>query len=174
MIEIWKDIRGYEGLYQVSSLGRVKSLAKEILIKNGYTRHQEERFLALHPNTHGYLTVGIYKNAKRKHRTIHRLVAEAFLPNRDKSLEVNHKDGDKINNRVDNLEWCSGYKNLAHAYEHKLSKYNHTPIPVTQLSMPRINYPSLTKASKATGVSLSIIRARAKEENGWKFTETRR
>ena len=72
MTERWKDIQGYEWLYQVSSFGRIKSLAKEILIKNGYTRHQEERFPALHPNTHGYLTIGLYKNAKRKHRTVHR------------------------------------------------------------------------------------------------------
>lgn len=172
MTERWKDIQGYEGLYQVSSFGRIKSLAREILIKNGYTRHQEERFPALHPNTHGYLTIGLYKNAKRKHRTVHRLVAEAFLTREIGSLEVNHKDGDKLNNRVENLEWCSGSDNLSHAFIHGLSKYNHTPIPVTQLAVPQIYYPSITKASRLTGISPSQIKRSAKEENGWRFTET--
>ena len=93
--EIWKDIEGYDGMYQVSNLGRVKSFkqGKERIMKPVY-------------DTYGYLQVGLSKNGKQKFCSIHRLVAQAFIPNPDNLPEINHKDENKENNSVENLEWC--------------------------------------------------------------------
>jgi len=98
MQEIWKDIPNYEGLYQISNLGNVKSFYKNNIkgkkLKFGTTRK-------------GYLFVILRKNKKGKLYTIHRLVALTFIPNPHNYLEINHKDENKKNNRVDNLEWCT-------------------------------------------------------------------
>lgn len=92
--EIWKDILGYEGLYQVSNFGRVKSL-----------KFGKERILKLTKDKDGYLIVNLYKAGRIKTVKVHRLVAEAFLPNPDNLPLINHKDEDKSNNIVSNLEW---------------------------------------------------------------------
>ena len=104
MNEIWKDIDGYEGLYQVSNLGRVKSL--------NYRRTGKEQNLKPRNNVLGYLKVILCKNGKTKPFTIHRLVAKAFLENPDNKSDVNHKDEDKTNNCVDNLEWMTRKDNI--------------------------------------------------------------
>lgn len=95
MSEVWKDINGYKGLYQVSNLGRVRSV-----------RYNKEKIMEL-SYSHGYLRVGLYKNNKLKFHSVHRLVAQAFLSNPYNLPCVNHKDECKTNNNVDNLEWCS-------------------------------------------------------------------
>ena len=100
MGEIWKDIEGYEGLYQVSNLGRVKSL-----------KYNKERILKIANGTDGYKIVGLTYNSKRKTFKVHRLVAQAFIPNPNEYPQVNHKDEDKGNNKVDNLEWCDNKYN---------------------------------------------------------------
>ena len=93
--EIWKDKKDYEGHYQVSNCGRVKS------IKFG-----KERILKLITDKCGYLKVNLYKNNIKKEYFVHRLVAEAFIPNTENLPEVNHKDENKLNNNAENLEWC--------------------------------------------------------------------
>lgn len=99
MEEIWRPIEGYEGLYEVSSYGRIRSLMKSIIL-----RPKKE------PS--GYLRCNLYLNKNMKTVSIHRLVAQAFIPNPDNLPQVNHMDEDKTNNRVDNLEWCdSKYNN---------------------------------------------------------------
>ena len=100
MEEIWKDIKEYEGYYQVSNWGRIKSLPRNSTVK--YARN-----LKLRANRHGYLYVVLCKNGKVKTYYVHRLVAEAFIPNTDNLPCVNHKDENPLNNNVDNLEWCS-------------------------------------------------------------------
>lgn len=100
--EIWVDIKGYEGLYQVSNLGRVKSL--ERIDSLGHKR--KEKIFKPQKNK-GYLRVSLWKDGKGKKYSIHRLVAIAFIPNPDNLPEVNHKDENKFNNNVDNLEWCT-------------------------------------------------------------------
>ena len=92
MTEIWKDVEEYEGLYEVSNLGRIRN-AKTLSIKSQ------------NDNGRGYLQVNLWKNNKGQMKYIHRLVAAAFISNPDNLPQVNHKDEDKTNNRVDNLEW---------------------------------------------------------------------
>lgn len=108
MTEVWKDVKGYEGLYQVSNLGRVKSLAR--ILNDG--RKWKEKVLKLGKDKDGYLQVHLYKNGKPKMFKIYRLVAEAFIPNPDSLPCVNHKDEDKTNNTVENLEWCTHEYNV--------------------------------------------------------------
>ena len=106
MKEIWKDIKGYEQLYQISNFGRVRSLNKTL--KNRFSFFKRNGII-LNPLklTKGYLGVRLYHQSKGETKRIHRLVAEAFIPNPDNLPCVNHKDENKENNCVDNLEWCS-------------------------------------------------------------------
>ena len=107
MEEVWKDIEGYEGLYQVSNLGRIKSLPKQ----DGF-RFLNEKIKKSFRQKNGYLRASLYKEGIGKTELIHRLVAKAFLPNPNSLPQVNHKDENKLNNRVDNLEWCSAKYNM--------------------------------------------------------------
>ena len=106
--EIWKDVAGYEGLYQVSDKGRIYSV--ERIDSRGHRRRG--RVLKPVNNGHGYLQVGLCKGGTRKRKLMHRLVADAFIPNPKGFLEINHKDENKLNNRVENLEWCTREHNI--------------------------------------------------------------
>jgi len=118
MKEIWKDIPGYEGLYQVNNLGRIKSLSRRLKAKP--KRIIQERILKERIDRHGYIKVNIYKNGKIKVIKIHQIVALLFLNNFDKKREINHKDGNKQNNRIENLEWCTHKENMQHASKNGL------------------------------------------------------
>lgn len=107
MKEIWKDIKDYEGLYQVSNLGNVKSLKKQIIRNNKYKQTFQEKILKPGLSKNGYLTVSLCKKGKQKTFTIHRLVAEIFIENKNNYKCINHKDENKLNNKVNNLEWCT-------------------------------------------------------------------
>lgn len=123
MNEIWKDIKGYEGIYQVSNLGRVKALERVWYSgRNGCTKRTKPEHIMkyrLAKNT-GYCLLKLVKNGVEKHVLVHRLVAETFIPNPNNLPEVNHIDGNKENNCVDNLEWCTEKENISHATENKL------------------------------------------------------
>lgn len=118
--ELWRDIIGYEGCYQVSNLGRVKSVVRTV---RSYPNERivPERILQQQRLRSGYISVGLWKNHKFKRATVHRLVANAFLSNPENLPQVNHKDGNKGNNSLNNLEWCSRDENMRHAYRHGLS-----------------------------------------------------
>ena len=109
MQEIWKDIEGYEGLYQVSNLGRIKSLQKGI--KKEKIRKQ------FYKKDSGYLLITLSKENKLHTYSVHRLVAKAFIPNPNNKEQVNHKNGIKDDNRVENLEWNTSSENIQHAYK---------------------------------------------------------
>ena len=115
MKELFKDITGYEGSYQVSNLGNVKTLEREIFSNSKLIYIQKEKILKHYKTKEGYLSVILYKNSKQKHFLIHRLVAECFLLNKNQC--VNHIDGNKMNNKISNLEWVTNSQNHIHAYE---------------------------------------------------------
>ena len=99
-MEQWKPIEGFEGVYEVSSWGNI--------------RNAKEEHLKVYKNFKGYLRVDLFKNGKRFHKRVNRLVAEAFIPNPDNLPQVNHKDGNKENNSFTNLEWVTDEENKAH------------------------------------------------------------
>ena len=116
--EIWRDVVGYEGLYKVSNFGRIKSLPR-----NGTVKY--ERLLRQKVSNKGYCTVALSKHNKTKYKSVHRLVAEAFLDNPKGLPLINHKDENKLNNYVDNLEWCDAHYNMTygvHAERQYLSR----------------------------------------------------
>lgn len=127
MTEEWKDIKGYEGLYQVSNYGRVKSLTRWSVSARSYV--PAEVIMSPTDNGNGYLIVSLSRGTHRKNHYVHRLVAEAFVENPNGRNYVNHLDYDKRNNRSDNLEWCTQKENVLYSAErmrkprkrHKLS-----------------------------------------------------
>jgi hypothetical protein len=151
MVERWVDVDGYDGMYQVSDIGRVRSRRKVLL---PYERH-------------GYLYVRLSKDGVAKNYRVHRLVAKAFVDNPNDYIEVNHLDGDKQNNRHENLKWCTGSQNITHAYDlgllrkptgelngnHKLSSANVREIK----RLCSLNY-SVREISELFGVSVTTVR----------------
>lgn len=115
--EIWKDIKGYEGHYQVSNAGNIKRLHR--VIKSGGKNYaQDEKIMK--PSGKRYLKVSLVVNGNKKDFNVHRLVAMAFIPNPFNKTQINHKDGNKANNSIDNLEWCNPKENHEHARMHGL------------------------------------------------------
>jgi hypothetical protein len=168
MEEIWKDIKGYEGLYQVSTLGRVRSVSREVIDSIGRHSIKEGRILSLRNSTQtGYPTTNLTKDGKCASFNVHRLVAEAFIPNPNNLPCVNHKDESRNNNIVSNLEWCSyRYNNtygtavkrrnesLVRFYE----KHNELLSPVVQYSKSGeiiCEYRSIREAEKIIGLEKS-------------------
>ena len=157
--EIWKDIEGYEGLYQVSNMGRVKSVERTVRNGRGY-RIVPEKIKEPYDNGHGYLLVALYKDGNREQPLVHRLVATAFLENPDNLPEVNHKDENKYNNCMDNLEYCSRlYNNTYNGRAKKVGEKN-TNNPKISKPVFSINkesglimwWESIMEAERCTGI----------------------
>lgn len=104
-MEVWKDVKGYEGHYQVSNLGRIKTLKKQV------GRKGTEKLMTPYMEWNGYSRVALYKDKKPKQFIVHRLVAEAFIPNPEGKPVVDHINGDRTDNRVENLRWCTHSEN---------------------------------------------------------------
>ena len=118
MEEIWKDIKGYEGMYQVSNFGRVKSLARYISY-GGMPRNKNPRILRQSPDGKGYMMAWLYDENGRVTKKVHRLVAEAFIPNPEGKPQIDHINADKKDNRVENLRWCTGKENFSNPITYK-------------------------------------------------------
>ena len=154
MEEIWRDIKGYEGLYQVSNLGRVKSL--ERIVSNNHLV-KEKILKVLKSTTTPYEFIQI----KHKSLFIHRLVAETFIPNPDNLSQVNHKDENIHNNNVDNLEWCSAKYNANYGTRNERRSQKQYKYP-QQYTLDEVfikQYNSLSEAEKETGCKKGNISA---------------
>ena len=131
-MEEWRDIEGYEGIYQVSSKGRIKSKQREV--KNGENtikiKKESIRCVQVNKRRNGYCEISLHKDGKEKRYKVHRLVAQAFIPNELNKSEVNHKDGNKENNCVENLEWVTSKENSKHAWDTGLANANHKKVKV--------------------------------------------
>lgn len=163
MEEIWKDIKGYEGIYQVSNTGKVRRIGK---CSNQYTSWETKRELKAGDNGSGYKFVNLSHHNNQKQKYIHRLVAQAFIekPKCDEYLTVNHKDGNKNNNDVNNLEWATQSENNQHAYDvlnKKTLKNNPKVSKVViqyDLNDNKIKqYPSIREAERKTNINSSSI-----------------
>lgn len=166
MEEIWKDVDGYDGRYSISTHGRVMSNYRH---HNGLLL-ETKILIKLQSNSRGYYCNRLYDDkSKARGHTIHRLVATAFIPNPDNLPCINHLDGDKKNNMVDNLEWCSYSRNNQHAYDLGLKKASNTEKfginskwskPIIQLTKDGVyvrEYDSLATLEKKTGFWKSYV-----------------
>ena len=179
MEEIWKDVVGYKGLYQVSNLGKVKSYSRVVRCKGGF-RTQPSKVLS--PQTdkrkNFYNFVRLYKNGISKPFFVHRLVANAFIPNPQNIPQVNHKDGNKLNNNVDNLEWCSTRENCLHAFRLGLNTPQITHYRGVKAFRCDNNsfvgeFDSIHSAAKKLGLNVahvcSVLHGRYKHTGGYYF-----
>lgn len=156
--EIWVDVIGYEGLYKISNLGRIESNHHDIAI-----------ILRNSNNGHGYLTYSLNSgNKKTKTFYAHRLVAKHFIPKIEGKDYVNHKDGNKSNNTVQNLEWCTALENSAHALSNGLQTRigaNHSVAKTVLNTVYGIYYDTLTEAAKFYGIKKTTLAAMLNGKN---------
>lgn len=124
--EIWKPIKNYEGIYEVSNFGNIKSLSRKVKvgIKNNDFATRKEKILSQTSRKDGYKRASLSKNKKTKSYYVHRLVAEAFVDNLNKDKYINHKDENKSNNNANNLEWCSFEYNINYGTRNKRASKN--------------------------------------------------
>ena len=184
--EVFKDVLGYEGLYQISNYGRVKSLERKNIFycglrKQYLERPVKEKILSFNKSNNGYLQVCLTKNGKCCTRTVHRLVAKAFIPNPENKPQVNHIDGNKQNNNVKNLEWCTAKENTGHAIKTGLKKsYNKKKVKQYDLKGNFIKeWESITSFLKANNIDLNnsgitcCCKGRQKTSHGyiWKYSK---
>jgi hypothetical protein len=142
LIELWRDIKGYEGLYEVSNFGRVYGIKSGKIVKP-------------YLNNRGYLKVDLYKGGKYKKVFVHRIVAETFLPNPNHYPQVNHKDEDKTNNFIYNLEFCDCRYNIDYGTGHdRAAEKSKKAVFCIELNK---TFKSITEASRDTGICLQSI-----------------
>lgn len=161
MSEIWRDIDGYEGLYQVSNKGRIKSLQRIVSHGKSGSFSVKERILSSADKGLGYMVVGLSKNGRKKTWRVHRLVAKAFIPNPNNYDLINHKDKNPSNNAVENLEWCDYQYNNTYADHKEVSSKAQSKL-VMQFTMKGdfvARYYGAVEAEKETGVCRTCINA---------------
>lgn len=180
MQEEWRPIKGYEGYYEVSNLGKVRSCERTIINhrKEGITKSRiKEKIMTNLNHNGGYYFVVLSKERNIKRQLLHRIVAMAFLPNPDNLPEVNHKDGNKKNNCVDNLEWVTRTENAIHAWEHGLNSWQKRVIMMKD-GVAIKEFRSATEAARQLGVKTAsaisnVACGNRKHAYGyeWKFKE---
>ena len=172
MEEIWKWINGYENMYQVSNLGRVRSVDRYVYceVSPNKLQHLFGKVLKIRTDKKGYAVVYLSKEGQQKVGKVHRLVAQAFILNPLGLPQVNHIDGNKANNNVCNLEWCDNSYNQKHAHETGLfPKYEETigwgrparPVAMLDLQTGQVlrTFKTLSSASRETGINQANIRS---------------
>lgn len=177
--EEWRDVVGYEGLYQVSSMGRVKSLERKLPHWCGGERTVKERFLKPGAAREGYLIVCLSDGGKRKMFFVHRLVCQAFHDNPENKLDVNHINENKTDNRACNLEWCTRKENCNHGTRNeRMAKTKSKPVGQYTLDGELVKiWPSTMEVQRQTGFGQGNISYAAngkyKQAYGfvWKYVE---
>ena len=155
----WKEVAGYEGLYLVSNLGDVVALPKTVTAKDGKKYHHKARQMGKHTRGRDglfYHFVALTKNGVKKSCSVHRLVAETFIPNPENLPEVNHKDKNPFNNRADNLEWCTRQYNIEYSKNKTVEQLNGGKVIA--------RFKSIMDASRKTGIGRRNINNALK---GW-------
>ena len=177
--EIWKDIRGFEGLYQVSNMGRVRSLDRDIVTTyrgTVHTRHYKGKILVPRKSSQGYYYVVLADSGVHTREAVHRLVAKAFVDGYKDGAIVNHKNCLKSDNRADNLEWCDYTYNNTYG-EQFVHRYDKRKMPCYRLEPTGTvtNYESIQDAARKTGHHATVIKRWCKQnhsnQNGdiWRF-----
>lgn len=169
--EIYKDIKGYEGLYQISNLGNVKSLSRKIFNGRGYYI-RKEMIIKAGKDKDGYLYVQLSKDNIAKPHKVHRLVAETFIPNPENLPQVNHKDEVKNNNIVENLEWCTAKYNINYGTLKERFKFRKNK-PVMCVETGEV-YNSACEIKRVLGFDVGYIGVACKNNNAaygyhWKY-----
>jgi hypothetical protein len=170
MEEIWKDVVGYEGYYQVSNFGRIKSVDRIKHYSNRKASFLKGRVMSSSKNACGYERLDIRKDNVKKQFLLHRLIAEAFIPNTDNKPEVNHINGIKDDNRVCNLEWVTHDENMKHAYnmgvgtarrgsDNGLSKLAEIDVYNIKYNLHFVNTPHLTKIYSVSKSTIEKVRS---------------
>ena len=152
--EKWKDIKGYEGLYQISSFGRIKTVPHWQTYSNGDKHFYKERIRVPGVGPTGYLSIRL--GSKGREAGVHRLVAETFIPRVPGKNDVNHIDGDKSNNRVDNLEWVDRKENMRHCRKVLKKETGKAKVPVLCIETGE-TFESLSEASETKDVNLAHL-----------------
>ena len=170
-MEVWKQVKGYDGIYEVSNLGNVRSLDRIIKWRGCFI--VKKGIILKTKINRGYPFLGLNKDNVHKNKYIHRLVAEAFIPNPENKPQVNHINGIKTDNRVENLEWCTRSENQLHAVENKLNiaprGEKHYMAKLTEKDVLEIRKSILNsyELAKIYNVSHQTI-SRAKNRQYWK------
>ena len=182
--EIWRDIKGYEGLYEVSNLGQIKSLDRYKYTKGRYGIMKTKikgRLLKPCLNHDGYEEIVLSKDGKSKMYRLHRIVAETFINNFDNKNQVNHKNGNKLDNKVQNLEWCNCKDNIHHALKNNLMKPAKGKEHYMAKEVGKYNennqliekYDTIVQAGKLNKISdtniIHCLKGRTKKAGGYKW-----
>lgn len=184
-MEVWKDVVGYEGIYQISNYGTLKSLDR--LDRKGRITHG--KIISTKKNNRQYIQVHLLKDGKEKMALLHRLVAQAFIPNPNNYAQVNHKDENKDNNNANNLEWCTNIYNRRYGTGYQRSVEKHDYKKLAKLNSKRVIqldseenilniFNSIREAQDKTNVHRSNISACCKKGNRiaaggykWRYAE---
>lgn len=155
-MEEWRNIKGYEGLYEVSNQGRIRSLVRKVTYKDGRVYFYKSKVLKPSKDRYGYYFVNLCKEGKRTPKSIHRLIAEAFIPNPENKRDIDHINTIRTDNRIENLRWATRSENCLNPITNERQKNSQHSTPVAQYSLEGeliAVYRSIKEAARQTGCS---------------------
>lgn len=172
--EVWKDVSGYEGIFMVSSLGRVKSLSRDVYKKNGMKMRIKEKILKQQETNDGYLRIRLVMDSKGKNFLVHRLVAESFLDKEEHHTDVNHIDENKKNNCVENLEWKTHKENCDHSswYYKNMSNANKRNVFALDIDGKKTTFSSIKDMAEELNIKIPTAHTyvqKSRVRHGGKF-----